>query len=36
MDIILAIIGGYSIVGHWWVLMAILFVVINGSFINDY
>jgi hypothetical protein len=29
-------IGGYFIVGHWWLLMAILLVVISGYFINGY
>jgi len=27
-------IGGYFIIGHWWLLMAILLVVISGYFIN--
>jgi hypothetical protein len=28
MDIILVTIGGYSIGGYWWLLMAIIFVTI--------
>jgi hypothetical protein len=36
MDIILMVIGGYFIVGHWWLLMAILLVAISGYFINGY
>ncbi len=29
-------IGGYSIDGYWWLLLAIMLMVIGGYFINDY
>jgi hypothetical protein len=30
------VIGGYSVVSHWWLLIAILLMVINGYCISGY
>jgi hypothetical protein len=36
MTIILMVIGEYSIIGYWWLLMIIILMAIGGYFINGY
>jgi hypothetical protein len=34
--IILMAIGGYFVIGHWWLLMVIILVLIGGYFVIGY
>jgi hypothetical protein len=34
--ITLMVIGGYFVIGYWWLLMVIVLVAIGGYFINGY